>query len=183
MNIFSVDNFLSVSHVRQHWETIRDEFLLVQQYAEKWPPKAFLGSAVDSSSGKVTNNNGYWDYLPLFINGKWLVDDKFCPITMSLITGIPNLWLAGFSILNPGCKIFPHRGPADPEVFKYHLGLIAPQGAWINVGGEQYFWKDGEDMVFDDAIEHYAENPTEETRVILMIDLVKENYGHSILAN
>jgi len=173
MNIFSTSNFPSVSHVKQHWKTIRDEFLSVKDHAEKWPPKAFQGTIVDGPDGVVTNNNGQWDFLPLFIDGKWLVDKEFCPVTISVAEKIPNIFLVGFSILKGGCEIFPHSGPDNPAVFKYHLGLIASGKAWINVGGDVYYWNEGEDTVFDDTVEHFAFNPTDNDRVILMIDLIK----------
>jgi beta-hydroxylase len=60
-----------------------------------------------------------------------------------------------------------------------HLGLVCPEGAWIDIGGDRYYWKDGESMVFDDTIEHFAQNPSDQTRVIFMVDILKD--GNSIL--
>ena len=34
------------------------------------------------------------------------------------------------------------------------------------IDGELYFWKDGEDVLFDEACIHYAENKSDVTRLI-----------------
>lgn len=173
-NILSLNDFPELAHIPQHWQKIRDEYLAVENLAEKWPPRAFIGTVVDGPNGIVDNNNGYWDYLPLFINGKFFVEDTVCPFTLSLIRDIPNMFLAGFSILRPGCEIFLHHGPLDPAVHKMHLGLICPDGAWIDINGDRYYWRSGEAMVFDDTLEHCAANPTDTTRVIFMVDVLKK---------
>lgn len=173
MNIFSTQDFSQFAHITQYWKIIKNEYDAVKHHAEKWPPRAFLKTPVDKPGG-VKNNNGYWDFLPLYVNDKWLVDKDFCTVTYNLTKNIQGLWLAGFSILRAGCKIYPHRGPTSPEVFKYHLGLEVPEGTWIDIGGYRYFWKEGHDMIFDDAVEHFAENPTDRDRVILMIDVIKK---------
>lgn len=180
MSIYSTKDFPQFSHIRGHWKTIRDEYLAVEHLAEKWPPQAFRGTPVDGHDGVVDNNNGHWDFLPLYIDGKWLVSEEICPETQKLLKDIKGLWLAGFSILRPSCEIFPHRGPEEPEVFKYHLGLIANPGPWLNIGGQEYHWKEGYDVIFDDAIEHFAKNPTDKTRVVLMVDISKKENGYSV---
>ena len=177
-NILTIDKFPTLSHIVKNWQEIRNEYQSIQHLAEKWPPRAFQGTIVDGPGGVVTNNNGHWDYLPLFIDGKFFVDQTLCPVTVSLIKDIPDIFLAGFSILRPGCEIFLHHGPLDPAVWKMHLGLDCPEGAWIDIGSDRYYWRDGEAMVFDDTIEHCALNPTEQTRIIFMVDILKN--GNSI---
>lgn len=178
-NILSVEHFPALATIVNSWKDIKEEYLSIQHLAEQWPPRAFRGTVVDGPDGIVTNNNGYWDYLPLFIDGKYFVTDDVCSKTISLIKNIPDLFLAGFSILRPGCEIFPHHGPLDPAVYKMHLGLICPHGAWIDIAGDRYYWQDGEAMVFDDTLEHFALNPTQETRVIFMVDVLKHGYSIS----
>jgi len=55
----------------------------------------------------------------------------------------------------------------------YHLGLATPNspGCYIDVDGQRYHWRDGEAIVFDETFIHYAENTTDQRRVILFCDI------------
>jgi aspartyl/asparaginyl beta-hydroxylase (cupin superfamily) len=46
-----------------------------------------------------------------------------------------------------------------------------PVGCWFRVGAETRAWKPGEAFVFDDTMEHEAENPTDELRVVFIFDV------------
>jgi beta-hydroxylase len=81
-----------------------------------------------------------------------------------------------FSILAPGKRIPPHDGPYK-GVLRYHLGLAVPDGpvdrVGIRVGDETRGWSEGGSLVFDDTYEHAAWNDTEQTRVVLFLDVVR----------
>jgi beta-hydroxylase len=82
---------------------------------------------------------------------------------------------AFFSILAPGVRIPPHRGPWKGFI-RYHLGLIVPEPAdrcGIEVGGQEAHWREGESLVFDDTYEHHVWNDTNGTRVVLFLDVVR----------
>ena len=53
------------------------------------------------------------------------------------------------------------------------MGLITPNSpdCYINVDGETYYWRDGEAVVFDETFIHYAENKTDQNRIILFADV------------
>ena len=53
-----------------------------------------------------------------------------------------------------------------------HLPLIAPEGGVMEVGGLTRAWRRGEPLVFDSSYAHQARNPTDETRVILLVDFL-----------
>ena len=77
-----------------------------------------------------------------------------------------------FSILEPGKRLPPHRGPYN-GVLRLHLGLLIPEPrerAAIRVGPEQHHWTEGRVLIFDDAYEHEAWNETEQVRVVLFVD-------------
>jgi hypothetical protein len=45
----------------------------------------------------------------------------------------------------------------------YHLGLLVPKSAGdcrIFIDGEPYYWREGDDILFDETYLHYAENTT-----------------------
>ncbi len=88
---------------------------------------------------------------------------------------IPGMTTAMFSILSPRKHILPHRGPYK-GVLRYHLGLIVPQDAEacrIRVGEDIRHWEAGRSMVFDDTFNHEVWNDTDETRVVLFVDVLR----------
>jgi|ERR1051325_10522752 beta-hydroxylase len=99
-----------------------------------------------------------------------------CPQTTELLESIPGMTTAMFSILTPGTRLTPHRGPFK-GVLRYHLGLLIPSGderCAIRVGGELKTWREGESLVFDDTYEHEAWNETGAPRVVLFVDFLRD---------
>ncbi|MFC4819021.1 aspartyl/asparaginyl beta-hydroxylase domain-containing protein [Dokdonella ginsengisoli] len=95
-----------------------------------------------------------------------------CPETVALLEKMPSVKAAMFALLPPGSKLNPHRDPFAGSL-RYHLGLVTPNSddCRIFVDGELYSWRDGGDIVFDETYVHWAENRTQETRVILFCDV------------
>ena len=92
--------------------------------------------------------------------------------TVELLKQIPGVKAAMFASLPPGAKLVRHRDPYAGSL-RYHLGLTTPNdpGCYIEVDGQRYHWKDGEDVMFDETFIHYAENTTTHQRVILFCDV------------
>ena len=98
---------------------------------------------------------------------------KLCPNTCKLISQLPEIKLAMFSILEPGSKIPVHAGPFKGCI-RYHLGLNCPQDAYIIVDGIKYTWKNGEDVLFDDTFMHQVNNDSNDLRIILFCDIERK---------
>ena len=82
---------------------------------------------------------------------------------------------AFFSILSPHKHIPAHKGLFKGFI-RSHLGLIIPGQAndcVMRIENEQINWKEGKVVVFDDTFEHEVWNNTDETRVILLIDVIR----------
>lgn len=96
------------------------------------------------------------------------------PLTAGLIATLPEVRVAMFSVLEPGARIPPHEGPYAGCV-RYHLTLACATAAGklasIRVDGTPYYWRPGEDVLFDDTYRHSVENPTAETRIVLFCDV------------
>jgi aspartyl/asparaginyl beta-hydroxylase (cupin superfamily) len=167
-NFLTSNDFTFLSLPEIHWQTIRDEFYQVEHRAEKWPPKLLQGGEQDATDG-IENNNGKWYIVPLYYNGVKFSEDA-CPITHSCIKEVPNIIQAGFSIMEPGCEIYPHVGPAD--VYRSHLGLVCNNQSKIIVEGEEYTWQEGKVMAFNDLKHHHASNFSESNRVVLIMDFI-----------
>lgn len=153
--------------LRENWQVIRDEALRMQ------------------GEGRIRAADGYTDigFNSFFRTGwkrfylKWYGDhlpsaQAECPRTVELLGRIPSVKAAMFASLPPGGRLVRHRDPYAGSL-RYHLGLATPNspGCYIEVDGERYHWRDGEDVVFDETFIHYAENTTEQQRVILFCDV------------
>ena len=97
---------------------------------------------------------------------------KLCPRTTELLQGIGTVKAAMFATLPPGSKLVRHRDPYAGS-YRYHLGLDTPndEACYICVDGENYHWRDGEAVMFDETYIHYAANHTERNRIILFCDV------------
>jgi len=95
-----------------------------------------------------------------------------CPNTVALVQSIPSINGAMFAMLPAGGDLGRHRDPFAGSL-RYHLGLVTPNSdqCLIYVDGEPYSWRDGDDIVFDETYVHWAENKTDQTRVILFCDV------------
>jgi beta-hydroxylase len=81
-----------------------------------------------------------------------------------------------FSILTPRSRIAAHRGVYN-GVLRYHLALVVPHDpdrCSIRIGTEVRHWTDGGSMIFDDTCEHEVWNDTDEQRVVLFVDFLRE---------
>ncbi len=110
---------------------------------------------------------------------------KQAPFTAELLSKVPNLQSAWFSILGPNYHIPPHRG-VTKGILRVHLGVKIPKDrerCYINIDDSRQVWKDGELFVFDDTYVHEVYNNTDEERVILLFDFDRPMAWPGRLAN
>jgi beta-hydroxylase len=159
--------FPELQILQQRWEDIRAE-------AER------LFSAGHIKVAEKYNDAGFNSF---FKSGwkrfylKWYDADHpsaraLCPVTTKLLADIPSIKGAMFAALPPGSRLPRHRDPYAGSL-RFHMGLITPNHAdcYIDVDGQPYYWRDGEAVVFDETYIHYAENKTNENRIILFADI------------
>jgi len=119
-----------------------------------------------------------WRSINIKHSGKFSIDnmDKHFPVLYEILKA-PDIITVLLSILDPGVGIPKHNGYSR-GLMRYQLGYIIPkdrENAFIVVGGEKYNWKEGEGVMFDDIYYHYVENNTKEQRVVLYIDVLRDN--------
>jgi beta-hydroxylase len=162
------DAFPELNRLRDNWQTIRDEALAL------------------FDQGRIKAADGYtdWGFNSFFRSGwkrfylKWYDEAlpsarAMCPQTVALLNSIPNVKGAMFATLAPDSRLVTHRDPYAGSL-RYHLGLVTPTSPGvcrIFVDGEEYSWRDGEDVMFDETFLHYAENTTKDARIILFCDV------------
>lgn len=145
----------------------RNELVPYVQYADGQPVRQWAN----------LNHSFDWSAIHLLRNGNPVAANvQHCPKTMALLASLPQPQIAGvspnamFSLLAPGAKIPPHTGVSNTRLI-CHLPLIIPDGCWFRVGAERRSWRHSVAWVFDDTIEHEAENESNALRVVLIFDV------------
>lgn len=138
---------------------------------------------VEKNLYQESNEDG-WDVAPLMIGGEKIPErcERF-PFLMGLMNQLEGIMSISFSLLKAGTHIVPHKGYDDysEKVYRYHLGLIVPKGEIaIRVEKDIMKWEEGKSFVFDDFMIHEAWNFTNQDRLVLIIDFLKENATNGV---
>jgi beta-hydroxylase len=168
---FANDCFPWIEEIEANWTTIRDELEKVLEDREALPN--FQDISRDQI--EITDDDNWKTFFLFGYGFKAKLGTEMCPKTAELMQRIPGMTTAMFSILSPRKHILDHRGPYK-GVLRYHLGLIVPRDAEdckIRVGEDFRHWMQGESMVFDDTYNHEVWNDTDETRVVLFVDVLR----------
>ena len=161
------EQFQELALLRANWQVIRAEAL-------KLNDEGYIKAAAGHTD--IGFNSFFrtgWKRFYL----KWYGVDMasaqaLCPQTVALLRQIPSVKAAMFASLPPGARLVRHRDPYAGSL-RYHLGLATPNSpdCFIEVDGQRYHWRDGEAVMFDETYIHYAENTTDQQRVILFCDV------------
>lgn len=174
--VFNCKYFPWTQYFRNNWLNIKNEYITYSnQYLIPYHKK------INQRVASCDKNNS-WKTLYLRVFNKNTLISKFFPQTMKLINSC-DCTLAFFSILEPGSQLTPHVG-IYKGVIRYHLGLIVPddwQKCFINIDGNILYWHEGQDIMFDDMFIHFAQNNTNQQRVILFLDIKRD--FHNIFLN
>lgn len=162
---FSEEVFPQLKPLTDNWEVIREEALNLQNHIK--------AASSHNDAGFNTFFKRGWKRFYL----KWYSDAhpsarELCPVTTRLVSEIPSIKAAMFAELPAGSHLGQHRDPYAGSV-RYHLGLSTPNDdrCFIDVDGVSQSWRDGKAMIFDETYVHWAQNKTEQTRIILFCDI------------
>ena len=156
---------------------------------ENLVPMASLGGGYTAGDTHVAK----WTTL-MFKSGQFIEENcALAPRTADILRGIPRVYTAFFSVLEPHQHIAPHYGYYKGFI-RYHMGVMIPgnnaeESCWIRVNadqadndaddktliekGERYHWRNGEGVMLDDTFMHEAANESDEVRVILFLDVAR----------
>lgn len=161
-------HFPFLGEFESRWETMRDEVREILKHREAIP-----GFEEVSPDQYRIAQKQQWKTFVLYGFGQQL--PKNCaqaPVTTEILSRVPNVQTAWFSILAPGYHIPAHTG-VTKGILRAHLGLIIPQErekCRIRVDQEIRVWEAGKVFVLDDTYNHEVWNDTDEERVILLFD-------------
>jgi ornithine lipid ester-linked acyl 2-hydroxylase len=168
---FPLQCFSWVAEVEANWEAIAQELQAILADREALP--SFQEISKDQIA--ITDDDRWKTFFLYGYGFKADLGVELCPRTAAIMRGIPGMTTAMFSILSPQKHILAHRGPYK-GVLRYHLGLVVPQrkeDCRIRVDKEIRHWEAGRSMVFDDTFDHEVWNETDETRVVLFVDVLR----------
>ncbi len=162
------DDFPWMAELQRSWPVIAAEVEDLRREGIALPQ-------VSEVAGFDQGNEGSWSNFTLYSYGTWIdVNTARCPRTTALVRDIPDLQIAGFSVLGPGAHLPRHRGP-NRGALRYQIGLVVPPpdgSCRIEVGSVTHVWAEGASMVFDHSVEHEAWNDGDGERFVLFIEFV-----------
>ncbi|MDH3279715.1 MAG: aspartyl/asparaginyl beta-hydroxylase domain-containing protein [Gammaproteobacteria bacterium] len=165
--ILDVERFPELRVLRDNWETIRNEARTLYEQGDI--------KAADKYNDAGFNSFFRTGWTRFYL--KWYDDflpsaRQLCPKTVELLRSTPSVNAAMFASLPPGANLPTHRDPYAGSL-RYHLGLITPNSerCRIYIDGTPHYWKDGEDIIFDETYVHSAVNGTNDPRIILFCDI------------
>jgi hypothetical protein len=152
------------------WTQVRSELDAVLERVDTLP--RFQDIAKEATL--LTDDDRWRPYLFYLYGHRFDKQCAQCPDTDRVLQQIPGLSSAYFSILLPGKRIPPHRGPYR-GFLRYHLALLVPDHGecGIRVGDHTAKWEQGVGIMFDDTYEHEVWNDTEQVRVVLFLDIAR----------
>jgi beta-hydroxylase len=162
-----LSDFKGLQLLQDNWEMIRDEALELERL-----DKIKAAEKNDDAGFNSFFKKGWKRFYLKWYEANHPSAAQFCPKTVALLKQVPEVKAAMFTELPPGAKLNPHRDPFAGSL-RYHLGLVTPNDdrCFINVNTENYSWRDGEGVMFDETYIHWALNDSNETRIILLCDI------------
>ncbi len=169
--VLDPEQFEWTRRLKANWEAIRDEAMAIYQHRDAIPPLR----EISPDHRRIVQDNSWRSFFLIGYGVRQEENIARAPRTAELVSTIPGLNSAFFSILAPGSVIVPHRGVTKAFITA-HLGLSIPKdrdGLWMRVDDPRLNWREGEWLVFDDTYEHEVRNDTDETRIILLCQVAR----------
>lgn len=168
--------FSNLRAIKPYENHIIKECLNLYSNNKKW---------IDWPEKSLYKNKDNWKIYPLFAFGSWA--DKNCSMVPSLtkyLKSIPDLKIALLSKLGSKTSLESHQGwgKYSNHILRCHYGIKIPPNCYMavkNKSDKKYnkkYHKYKEWLVFDDSKLHYADNKSNQERLILIIDLVRPNF-------
>lgn len=169
---FNEGDFAEAAFIKSKYNIIKNEIndYFNREVEHKLKPGLIPHSSWDGSG---------WKSIGLYIFGfKRSMNCKKFPILTEIIESIPTMTSAQISIMQPGTRLMPHIDDTS-AVARIHLGIKIP-GTLPELGfrmaGKEVSWKEGEILILSSIRPHYAWNYTKDRRVVVIIDVIHQQY-------
>jgi aspartate beta-hydroxylase len=172
------DEFAWMPGLERHTDAIREELRAVLAKDEGFRPFVQMPRQHPGAAyWDKLNDSPNWNAFFFYRDGERFADNHArCPETSAALDTVPLNRVADhspealYSVLTPGAHIPPHTGVINVRLV-VHLPLIIPPDCGIRVGTETRGWTEGRCIAFDDTYEHEAWNKSNETRVVMILDI------------
>lgn len=169
--VYDKADFPFVKMLEDNWQDIRSELDEVLKNRDAIP--SFI--EVSEDQRKIAADTRWQTFLLFGFGERMETNCQFAPKTAELLSRVPNLQTAFFSILGPNYHVPAHRG-VSRTIMRSHIGLIVPkdrENCTIRIEDQIIAWEEGKGFVFDDTYDHEVWNNTEEDRVVLLYDFTR----------
>jgi aspartyl/asparaginyl beta-hydroxylase (cupin superfamily) len=154
----------------------QDNFLAIDKELHNYLKNNNLESYFNTS---MVNNQEVWKTFSLI---SWDIEffkrKKEFPVLMSIVAKYPEILSVSFNQLEENGKIQPHCGDTN-GIYRCHFGIEIPDelpNCGFRVRDEFRSWKKGEWLIFMDAYNHEAFNLSQKKRIILVIDVLRDEF-------
>jgi len=169
--VYDARQFDWVPAVEADWRKVRTELDAVMVWRDQMPSFQEILKEVDV----IQQDHDWKTFFLAGIGMDCSANAARCPETMRVLSHIPGMTTAFFSILSPGKHIPPHRG-AYNGLLRLHLALQVPEPreqVRIRIGNRICRWQEGRALIFDDTFNHEVWNDTDGYRVVLFVDFAR----------
>lgn len=170
--ILKSEDFKDLAKIRENWEVIREEALALHRSQELEKTSDPESESYYDIGFRTFYKYGWRKFYLTWYGHTHESAKRLCPRTVEILNSVPCVNGAMLTVLPVGSKLTRHLDPVACSL-RYHLGLSTPNSdeCFINIDGQHYSWRDGQDLVFDETYLHYAKNDTQTDRLILMCDI------------
>lgn len=127
----------------------------------------------------------HWEVLWLKVYGRSTCLSDHFPKTLELVrqSGLPAKGIM-ISRLGPGKSLSRHTG-ATNGVLRYLMAIKTEEGPYMDIWNtkdpyefvqpKRFYFREGEEVVFDDTFYHSSTNPTDQERIVFWLDLARHD--------
>jgi len=150
--ILNPSDFEGLEEIQKNWEVIREEALALHKEQVLQKTSEPNSKSYYDIGFRTFYKYGWSKFYLTWYGHVHESAQRLCPKTVEIVKSIPCVNGAMFTILPVGSKLTRHLDPVACSL-RYHLGLSTPNSdqCFINIDGQDYSWRDGEHLVFDET--------------------------------
>ena len=170
----------------ENFSLIKNEVLLLLKKTSNGKSIGFTKDTFDKKENALIGqdvdekNNRGWRVFHIKLSKHYTKNiEKTFPNLCEILNNLPEVINCSLSILDEKTYIPIHNGYYK-GMLRFMLPIIVPKdykNVFICINYEKYHWKEGVGILWDDTFPHKVFNNTEETRIVLYMDIIRPLNG------